>query len=60
MSLFFIHSGLLPPQIPGQSTGRATVYRFLKNVCEQIPWATHSVSGKGVVGLFQDHFFTKR
>lgn len=41
--------GLLPPQFFGQSSGRATIHQLLQIICEEIPWATHFVSGEAVV-----------
>lgn len=38
--------GLLPPQVLGQSCGRATIHRLLQIICEEIPRATHLVSGE--------------
>lgn len=38
--------GLLPPQVLGQSSGRATIHRLLPIICEEIPRATHLVSGE--------------
>lgn len=43
--LFVLCPGLLPPQVLGQSSGRATIHQFLQIICEEIPWATHLVSG---------------
>lgn len=41
--------GLLPPQVLGQSNGRATIHGLLQSICEEIPWAAHFVSGEAVV-----------
>lgn len=41
--------GLLSPQVLGQSSGGATVHLLLQIVCEEIPRATHLVSGRAVV-----------
>lgn len=41
--------GLLPPQVLGQSRGRATIRRLLQIICEEIPRATHFVSGEAAV-----------
>lgn len=45
----FLCPGLLPPQVLGQSSGRATIPGFLQIICEEISWATHFISGEIVV-----------
>jgi len=45
----FICPGLLPTQVLGQSSGRATIHQLLQIICEEIPWATNFVSGEAVV-----------
>ena len=41
--------GLLPPQVPGQSSGRATICRLLQIICEEIPRTAHFISGEALV-----------
>lgn len=44
-----LYLGLLPPQVLGQSSGRTTIPQLLQIICEEIPRATHFVSGEAVV-----------
>lgn len=44
-----LRPGLLPPQVLGQSSGRAAIHRLLQIICEGIPRAAHFVSGEAVV-----------
>lgn len=43
---FVLCSGLFPPEVPGQPSGRATIYRLLQIICEETPRAARFISGE--------------
>lgn len=45
----FPYPGLLPPQVSGRPSRRATIHPFLRIICEEISRATHLISGESAV-----------